>query len=182
MLCRYPQSTLQDVYKNCFQDYFGPAHIVPSREATRQYIERELAQIHAVDSCYYEPCGWRGQYYRVNLSIVSDGIMSLDDFADAFYRSVPEETPEVTSQWIVEWECIAAMTHVVAEDLVAEQPQLSVLLSQFSGDSTAISSMLAEQKYVLHHSPRYNAAYAPHYRIIRRDIFEREILPLLTEL
>ena len=43
MLSNYPQSTLQDVYKSCFQDYFGPAHIISNREAARRYIEYELA-------------------------------------------------------------------------------------------------------------------------------------------
>ena len=30
-----------------------------------------------------------------------------------------------------------------------------------------------------HHSKSFNEAYHPHYRIVRRDIFERELLPLL---
>ncbi len=36
-----------------------------------------------------------------------------------------------------------------------------------------------DHKYVMSHSAAFKAAYAPHYRIVRRDIFEREILPLL---
>ena len=31
----------------------------------------------------------------------------------------------------------------------------------------------------VHHSRAFNEAYHPHYRIVRRDIFERELLPLL---
>lgn len=34
-------------------------------------------------------------------------------------------------------------------------------------------------KYVLSHSAAFKEAYQPHYRIVRRDIFEREILPQL---
>ncbi|MBR4773929.1 MAG: hypothetical protein IK010_05810 [Bacteroidales bacterium] len=33
---------------------------------------------------------------------------------------------------------------------------------------------------VKHHSPAFNEAYHPHYRIVRRDIFEKEILPLIN--
>ena len=29
---KYPQATLQDIYKNNFQDYFGPSHIMADRE------------------------------------------------------------------------------------------------------------------------------------------------------
>ena len=36
-----------------------------------------------------------------------------------------------------------------------------------------------DPKYVVSHSAAFKAAYDPHYRIVRRDIFEREILPEL---
>ncbi len=38
-----------------------------------------------------------------------------------------------------------------------------------------------DHKYVMSHSAAFKAAYAPHYRIVRRDIFERELLPLLAD-
>ena len=34
-------------------------------------------------------------------------------------------------------------------------------------------------KYVMSHSTAFKAAYDPHYRIVRRDIFENELLPLI---
>ena len=36
-----------------------------------------------------------------------------------------------------------------------------------------------DPKFVMTHSTTFKAAYDPHYRIIRRDIFESEILPLI---
>ena len=36
-----------------------------------------------------------------------------------------------------------------------------------------------DPKYVMSHSDAFKAAYDPHYRIVRRDIFERELLPLI---
>lgn len=36
-----------------------------------------------------------------------------------------------------------------------------------------------DPKFVLSHSAAFKAAYDPHYRIIRRDIFEREFKPLI---
>ena len=41
----YPMATLQDLYKSCFQDYFGPAHIVADREGAVRYIRQELAEL-----------------------------------------------------------------------------------------------------------------------------------------
>ncbi len=36
-----------------------------------------------------------------------------------------------------------------------------------------------DHKFVMSHSAAFRAAYDPHYRIVRRDIFEREILSLI---
>ena len=36
-----------------------------------------------------------------------------------------------------------------------------------------------DKKYVVSHSAAFREAYHPHYRIVRRDIFEQEILPLI---
>ena len=34
----YPKSTLQDLYKNFFQDYFGPGHIVSDTTSDRKSV------------------------------------------------------------------------------------------------------------------------------------------------
>lgn len=36
-----------------------------------------------------------------------------------------------------------------------------------------------DHRFVMSHSDTFKKEYAPHYRIVRRDIFERELLPLL---
>ena len=38
-----------------------------------------------------------------------------------------------------------------------------------------------DPKFVQSHSDAFKAAYDPHYRIVRRDIFEKEILPLISK-
>ena len=57
---RYPAATLQDIYKSCFQDHFGVAHLLGNRGGVKGYIEHELATAEAFDEAYYEPCGWQG--------------------------------------------------------------------------------------------------------------------------
>ena len=37
----------------------------------------------------------------------------------------------------------------------------------------------ADGRFVMSHSAAFKAAYDPHYRIVRREIFEREVFPLL---
>jgi hypothetical protein len=48
-------------------------------------------------------------------------------------------------------------------------------------DSAEIEALIQGGDYVMHHSKRFNDYYQPHYRIIERNIFETEILPLLNQ-
>ena len=112
---KYPQATLQDIYKSNFQDYFGPSHIMAAREHVIGYINRELQQMRkerldvqapvsmeSVEKSWYDPCGWRHNYYQVSLDVVADGIMSADEFADAFMAG-GGKVPDVTQEWLDEW-------------------------------------------------------------------------------
>ena len=45
--------------------------------------------------------------------------------------------------------------------------------------SSADNMPTPDHKFVMSHSAAFKAAYDPHYRIVRRDIFERDILPLV---
>ncbi len=51
---------------------------------------------------------------------------------------------------------------------------VSVLLRSAQGMPTP------DPKYVCSHSASFKAAYDPHYRIVRRDLFERELWPLIS--
>ena len=171
MMRDYPDATLQDVYKSCFQDYFGVAHLLGSREQVYNYICSELCANDYVEGVrYYEPCGWQGNYYRVYLNAIKEGYITVDILTDAFMASAPEVAPLVTEKWVAQW---TAIENVVRE----HYPDLYNL----EVDSQAIKELLSQGKYVMHHSRRYNASYHPHYRIIRKDVFERDILPLLSK-
>ena len=47
-------------------------------------------------------------------------------------------------------------------------------------DRESLDKQFAEGNYIVHHSKRYNDAVNFHYRIISREKFETEILPLST--
>lgn len=193
---RYPAATLQDVYKNNFQDVFGPAHIMAERKGVLAYLARELdkmkiekggpVRVTALSqdgallaetsgkpsgkkdaSYYYNPCGWRNNYYQVSLEMIADGLISIEDFADAFIAGGGKE-PEVTDEWMQEWNLIKKTVRKVSPDMQG-----------YRDDAGRITALIKEGKYVVHHSGNYVMAYKPHYRIIRKDIFEAAILPLL---
>ena len=167
---RYPAATLQDIYKSCFQDHFGVAHLLADRASVKGYIERELATAAAFDVSYYELCGWQGRFVRVNLAVVRDGRLTADELTDAFMASAAFSSNEVTEAWIAEWnEILQAICKAELDDQLAN----------FQTDSMRLAELLAGGNYVMHHSASFRDAYHPHYRIIHRSIFEEQILPKL---
>jgi len=164
----YPKSTLQDLYKNFFQDYFGPGHIVSDIASAGAYLDRELASLEQASGAYYEPTGYNGNFYRVNLSVVKEGIISRDVLFDAFIRSVINFQPITIEEWKKEWAII---------DSVILRMNLSLI--NYTVEREKIFSLLDEGKFVMHHSELFSNEYDPHYRIVGRDIFLKEILPLL---
>ena len=167
-LDRYPEATLQDIYKGSFQDVFGPAHLLRNREAVIKYIQYEIESSTPLTGEDYVPCGWQGNFLQVNLKIIADGRISINDFADAFIASANGIDTTLTKNWLEEWQLLQQTVRKV-----------SPTLEGFTEDSILIANLLKEGKYVVHHSQKFNQHYQPHYRIIRKDIFQKEILPKL---
>lgn len=169
-LSEYPKSRLLDIYKSCFQDYMGPEHIVKDTAQVRRYMDYELSHFYLPSSKrpYYEPCGLKGRYVRVSLQVVKENMVSKDLLMDAFIRSANStKRPSVVS-WNKKWQKIQRKIDALRLDLPAYQ-----------SDKQYIDSVLQKGKYDTSHSVDYGEAYHPHYRIIERSIFEKEILPLL---
>ena len=168
MLSDYPASTLQDIYKSFFQDRFGPGHIVADTAQAAVYLRHELESVDNLDVKLYEPTGEHCNYYRVALAAIASGKVPFDTYLSCFLRSVREVETVDVEVWAAEW--------ALKEKVIAS---MDLGLSGYAEDAAAIEEMLSSGHYAVHHSKQYNAHYAPHYRIIAKDIFEAEILPLL---
>ncbi len=166
---RYPHATLQDIYKGEFQDQFGPAHLLSNREAVKSYIVRELSLADTLGGDYCEPCGWKKRYWRVNLSVIRDSLLTVDQFVDAFIASSPDTIPTLSQTWINEW-------HTIQDHVKEVCPQLK----GYADDSARIAQLHSEGNYVMHHSREFNKYHHPHYRIMRSDIVEHTILPAIA--
>ncbi len=127
-----------------------------------EFIIRESQNATSFESEYAEQCGWRGNFVRINLKAVAEGRITAEELADAFIASVVEVTKADLTAWRSEW---AEIEHIVAE--------LYPTLDGYKEDSDAISALLLEGKYVMHHSQQYNKHYAPHYRIVSREQYEK---------
>ena len=165
---KYPEATLQDIYKGSFQDVFGPAHILTDRQAVIRYIESELKASTSFEEDDYQPCGWQGNFYQVNLKVIADGRVPMDVFVDAFMASANGIDTTLTPAFVKDWQEVQQAVRTL-------RPQLE----GYREDSTLLAHLLKEGKYVVHHSRKFNEHYHPHYRIIRRDLFEEKILPRL---
>lgn len=167
----YPKSTLKDLYKHFFQDKFGPGHMINDTEEAKTYLLRELDSYSVSSGELAEPTGWQHNFYRVNLSVLKNNQMPLDTFMDAFIRSVNSVTPVSLEDWKKEWLRIETIIQ-----------SMNLSLPGYEKDSNEIQERLKEGKYVGHHSKIFNDIYEPHYRIINKKIYEKEILPLLKSL
>ena len=71
--------------------------------------------------------------------------------------------------WKGQWERL-----VVLLDTITPRPL------NFEADAANLRAMLDRGETMVHHSQYFNQVYAPHYRIIRRDLFESQLLKLIA--
>ncbi len=171
----FPQSTLKDIYKRCFQDYFGPGHLITDSANCAEWIKKELPLLSATDNNPgADVAGPDANYFRVNLAFVKDGTIPLGTMVKALMQSCQvkyrqSDAPPITLE---EWRCRWDM-------LMATFPAEVRQLPNYQQDSTDIAQMLERGDYVTHHSDIFNKAYNYHYRLIRMDVFNKEIFPRL---
>ena len=106
--------------------------------------------------------------YRLSSYVLEENLVSKDLLMDAFIRSANTKKRPSVGSWKKKWKKILRKIDAFHLDLPAYQ-----------SDKQYIDSVLQKGKYATSHSVDYGEAYHPHYRIIERSIFEREILPLL---
>ena len=172
-LQNYPKSRLLDIYKSCFQDYMGAEHLVSDRQRVKAYLDEELNTTSLDDLMpwYYEPCGIEGNYVRVSLRTVKEDIIQENLLLDAFIRSANNKERSSVDSWREQW-----------HKIIGTIEQMNLNLPSYSEDKQFIDSILSAGKYAISHSPDYREAYHPHYRIVERNIFEREIKPKIERL
>ncbi len=77
-MTHYPASQYRDVYKNFMQDFFGPGHLLADTAASGRYLRQELAEEGPFEGPLYEKTGYKGNFYRVNLSLIKGGTLAYD--------------------------------------------------------------------------------------------------------
>ncbi|MBO6024766.1 MAG: hypothetical protein J6P83_07940 [Bacteroidales bacterium] len=165
-IATYPESTLQDIYKSFYQEHFGPGHIISDTASARRYLMKELSEMGENQSPYFEPTSSQGDYVRVYLSAIANGLITAEQLLDALIRSA-NSRQEPTINWLEEWGTIVNVIQANKIEIEGFETDL-LLLNEAARNNQAV-----------HHSRRYNEAYHPHYRIVERSIFEIELRPSL---
>lgn len=153
---RYPAATLQDIYKTCYQDYFGSEHLAPDTPTARYYLEKELSERASIGLCTMprrEPTGFRHRFTRVNLACIIDGELTEEQLLAMFIEAARTDDA-IGDDWANEWrriERIALQVHSAWAD-----PALQAELRK-----------AAENNGAVRHSDAFREAYHPHYRIVR---------------
>ena len=157
---------MQDIYKSFYQEHFGPGHIISDMASARRYLMRELSEMGEAQSLYFEPTGSQGDYIRVYLSAIADSLITSEQLLDAFIKSA-NSWQEPTVSWMEKWEAIVSIIQANKVEIEGFETDLPLL------------NEATRNRQAVHHSRRYNEAYHPHYRIVERSIFERELAPAL---
>ena len=157
MVTTYPQATLQDLYKTCYQDFFGPGHMVTDSLSALQYIHYEVEELRLAMPDFGlpkdEPTGFRHRFLRVDLRRVALGEMSEEDLLRRFMEAANTATP-VHDNWADEWSQIESIALQVHPEWRNEDLQ------------TALHEA-AQTNRAVHQSEAYRNAYQPHYRLVR---------------
>ena len=76
--------------------------------------------------------------------------------------------PVTVAEWQKEWLQIESIIR-----------SMNLSLPGYDADRKEIEDRLDRGEYVGHHSKVFEESYSPHYRIISRLIFEKDLQPLL---
>jgi hypothetical protein len=160
-LKHYPKARLVDLYKNYFQDAYGPGHIIPDTTRAGNYLSRELQQPDWTDSLLYQPLGTNHDFYRINLLLIKNRIIPRDTLLLAMVKNASMARKPDIESWKKEWETVLRVVKLTYPGL----PKLKA-------DEKLIAKVLSQGVVIMHHSKHYEETYHPHYRIIHKSVFE----------
>ena len=153
---QYPMATLQDVYKTCYQDYFGAEHLVKDTASAWQYLQKEVEECRNADLSLMpkrEPTGFRHRFSRVNLSCVVVGELSEKQLLAMFLEAAGKDNA-FGDDWAEEWAKIERVALKVCPGWADQELQSELREA-------------AQNKQAVRHSEAFREAYHPHYRIAR---------------
>ena len=167
----HPNQTLQDVYKSCYQDEYGPGHLISNESSA---INSLLKEINSIEKYYkpitlFEKTGLEGNYLRVDLTLVRDGIIPFFVLFKALTISATIGGQKSDKDWDIIW-----------SDIAESIKNSELRFPNFQEDLENLEKISKSSDKVVHHSEIYENIYHPHYRIIEKEAFEKFIEPFIN--
>lgn len=166
----HPNQTLQDVYKSCYQDEYGPGHLISNESSA---INSLLQEINTIEKDYtpitlFEQTGIYGNYLRVDLTLIRDGVIPFFVLFRALTISATIGGQKSDENWSTIW-----------SEIVEEVKKAELKFENFEEDLANLDRISKSEDKVVHHSEMYENIYHPHYRIIEKNAFEKFIKPFI---
>ncbi|MDY6915023.1 MAG: hypothetical protein SVM86_01730 [Candidatus Cloacimonadota bacterium] len=155
-----------DYYKLFFQGSYGPSHYIKNKEASKNYIEKELEKVSLVfPKQIFRNISFLSPFYRIDLQLLILYDVSIEEFNELFFRSSLKKIKINKEKWLVEWKKIERL-------IVTEK----IPIPDLKADIKKLDRRLAMGEIVFSHSSEYHIHHQPHYRIIHS-----QYIPFLKE-
>ena len=105
----------------------------------------------------------------------------LTDSAACFHYIEQEVNTMPDSTALPPYEYTLCDSHYVRINLMLVRHGVLSVRQLTSAVRRSVASVTPDPRFVMSHSAAFKAAYEPHYRIVSRNIFEQELLPLLEQ-
>ncbi len=156
----HPKAQLIDYYKLFYQDAFGPGHAIKDKASAESYLRAELAEASKYEEIDFQNISYLNNFYRVNINIINKGIISFDNFLNAFLKSAEMKNNISYNEWIEHWKNIEKQILIMKIPIENIKQQSADLLN------------LINRKQLVSHSKIYKENYNPHYRLINSDLLK----------
>ena len=167
----HPIQTLQDVYKSCYQDEYGPGHLIADESSAMNYLFEE---VNSIEEDYnpptlFEQTGLEGNYIRVDLTLIKNGTIPFLVLFKGLLISAEIGAKKSDTNWAEIW-----------NEIVEEIKKSDLKFENFENDVINLKNISESSDKVVHHSEIYEKAYHPHYRIIEKNVFEKYLKPFIN--
>ena len=166
----HPLQTLQDVYKSCYQDEYGPGHIIADESSSINYL---ITETNSIENNYnpptlFEPTGLDGNYIRVDLLLIKNTTIPFFVLFKSLLISAEIGSQKTDDGWAEIW-----------SDIIEEIKNSDLKFDNFEEDVERLANISKSDDKVVHHSDLYENTYHPHYRIIEKEVFEKYLKPFI---
>lgn len=161
---KYPKLSVTDLFKFIYQSSFGCEHLVSDVASVKAYLCKEAESAPPATGDLIEPLD--GDYCRVHLDYLKEGL-NADTFAKLFVLSgshVTDGKEQLEEKLSVLLELAQSAVLPFSEEDVEE----------------ALKKWRSEGYPACHHSEGFRAAYAPAYRLMKKEFVR--FLPLFARI